>query len=369
MANIGRYSWINAINAGGIQYLHEPRQHIELCSIPNKDNYANFENTISPDIISKGFFQSEAQKALQNSQIEKAFEIAEQYIQISKRKFYRFLDTSTKKVIISKQLNRFDEAYVFSAKQKLKGLQQIGYGYDIMHITLTLSHAENSDYIEKYKLLKSKFNDFMCFFHRVLKKKIDYVSTYEVTTANDGRYHQHIHLIIIGVGYLPRKTVAVLSAKWKKITSSRYIHFKYISRNRNVNIFSYVMKYIAKEFANINITTVLLFSIKGKAYTMSQRLSQLVSEKIVEVGEKKYKYIDSFEAQDIFYGYDISDYDPASLTFFLSFLSEEEKTKLLSEGMRQAEVLQKKQKETEEVDKKDMKMNEKDSIYNIIKIK
>ena len=129
------------------------------------------------------------------------------------------------------------------------------------------------------------------------------------------------------------------------------------------------MKYIAKEFANINITTVLLFSIKGKAYTMSQRLSQLVSEKIVEVGEKKYKYIDSFEAQDIFYGYDISDYDPASLTFFLSFLSEEEKTKLLSEGMRQAEVLQKKQKETEEVDKKDMKMNEKDSIYNIIKIK
>jgi len=342
----------------------------ELCSIHNKDNYALLENApLQTDIISKGFFQTATQKALQNSQIEKAFEIAEQYIQISKRKFYRFLDTSTKKVIISKQLNRFDEAYAFSAKQKLKGLQQIGYGYDIMHITLTLSHAENSDYIEKYKLLKSKFNDFMCFFHRVLKKKIDYVSTYEVTTANDGRYHQHIHLIIIGVGYLPRKTVAVLSAKWKKITSSRYIHFKYISRNRNVNIFSYVMKYIAKEFANINITTVLLFSIKGKAYTMSQRLSQLVSEKIVEVGEKKYKYIDSFEAQDIFYGYDISDYDPASLTFFLSFLSEEEKTKLLSEGMRQAEVLQKKQKETEEVDKKDMKMNEKDSIYNIIKIK
>ena len=77
MSNIGRYSWINAINAGGIQYLHEPQQYIELCSIPNKDNYSNFENTISPNIISKGFFQTKAQKALQNSQIEKAFEIAE----------------------------------------------------------------------------------------------------------------------------------------------------------------------------------------------------------------------------------------------------------------------------------------------------
>ena len=81
----------------------------ELCSIACKDNYSNFENTISPTrIISKGFFQTAAQKALQNSQIEKAVEIAEQYIQMSKRKFYRFLDTETKKVIISKQLNRFD---------------------------------------------------------------------------------------------------------------------------------------------------------------------------------------------------------------------------------------------------------------------
>ena len=202
-----------------------------------------------------------------------------------------------------------------------------------------------------------------------MKKKIDYVSTYEVTTANDGRYHQHIHLIVIGVGYLSKKTIAVLSAKWKKITNSRYIHFKYISRNRNINIFSYVMKYIVKEFANLNLTTVLLFSLKGKAYTVSKHLSQLISEKIVEIGEKKYKYIDSFEVQDIFYGYDITDYDPASLTFFFSFISTEEKTKLLSEGMRQAEARQKTQKQIQERDEKDIIANKKNSITNMIKIK
>jgi len=373
MANIGRYSWINAINAGGIQYLHEPQQYIKLCSISSyKDNYSLLKNTPSQtDIISKGFFQTAAQKALQNYQIEKAFEIAEQYIQTSKRKFYRFLDINSKKIIISKQLNRFDEVYVFSAKKKLKGLQRIGSGHDIMHITLTVSHAENSDYIKKYRLLKSKFNDFMCFLKRVIKKQIDYVSTYEVTSANDGRFHQHIHLIIIGVGFLPKKTISVLSAKWKKITNSQYIHFKYISRNRNVNIFSYVMKYIVKEFANINLTTVLLFSIKGKAYTMSRRLSQLIAEKIIDVAEKKYKYIDSFEAQDIFYGYNISDYDPASLTFFFSFLSGEEKMKLLSEGMQQAEATEKKQEERRKVDKRDIEANKKAALImlNIIKIK
>jgi len=129
------------------------------------------------------------------------------------------------------------------------------------------------------------------------------------------------------------------------------------------------MKYITKEFANVNLTTVLLFSIKGKAYTMSQRLSTLLAEKIINIGEKKYKYIDSFEAQDIFYGYTLSDYDPASLTFFFSFISLEEKMKLLSEGMRQAEARQKAQKKIEERDEKDTIANKKNSITNMIKIK
>jgi len=375
MAKYSRVRW-NTHNADVKPIQQQCQQTLcvgELCSINTiKDNPKLFENTVSPtNIISKGLFQSEAQKALQNSQIEKAFEIAEQYIQMSERKFYRFLDTQTKKIIISKQLSRFDAGYVSSAKQKLKGLQRIGSGHDIMHITLTISHTQNSDYIEKYKLLKSKFYDFICFFRRVIKKKIEYISTYEVTQAADGRYHQHIHLIVIGVGYLPRKTVALLSTKWKKITNSQYIHFKYISKKRGVDIFSYVMKYVTKEFANVNLTTVLLFSVKGKAYTMSWSLSRLISEKIVDVAEKKYKYIDTFEAQDVFYGYDISDYDPASLTFFFSFLSEDEKTKLLLEAQILAEARQKIQKETKERDERDAEANKKNvvAIKNMIKIK
>jgi len=368
--NIEKYSWysekfVNIVQKQCQQTLYPE----ELCSIPNKDNYSLLENTISPNIISKGFFQTAAQKALQNSEIEKAFEIAEQYIATSKRKFYRFFDIETKKIIISKQLNRFDAAYVFAAKQKLRGLRNIGWGHDLMHITLTVSHAENVDYIEKYRLIKNKFNDFMCFYRRVMKKNIDYVSTYEVTQAKAGQYHQHIHLIVIDQGYLSKKMISLLSAKWKKITNSRYIHFKYISKNRNLNIFSYVMKYIVKEFANINLTTVLLFSVKGKAYTMSRRLSRLIAEKIIEIGEKKYKYIDAFEVQDIFHGYNISDYDPASLTFFFSFLSAEEKTKLLSESQPQAEARQKMQKEKEEANKRAIIIEEKNSIKNIIKIK
>ena len=54
----------------------------KLCSIACKNNYLLSENTLpQTNIISHGLYQSDAQKALQNSQIEKAIEIAEQYIQ------------------------------------------------------------------------------------------------------------------------------------------------------------------------------------------------------------------------------------------------------------------------------------------------
>ena len=97
------YSWTTDKYARNVIYAPpKQRQYQKLCSIRVKDNYSHLENTVSPtNIISKGFFQTATQKALQNSQIEKAFEIAEQYIQTSKRKFYRFLDTETKKIIIS----------------------------------------------------------------------------------------------------------------------------------------------------------------------------------------------------------------------------------------------------------------------------
>ena len=97
MANIGRrYCWSNnkydnCINI--IQNPPTPRQYQELCSIPCMNNYAFRENIPSSNtIVSKGFFQTVAQKALQNSQIDEAFEIAGQYIEATKRKFFRFLD-------------------------------------------------------------------------------------------------------------------------------------------------------------------------------------------------------------------------------------------------------------------------------------
>ena len=76
MKYIAKYSRISNGFVDAIQKQPQPTLYTseELCSISTyKDNYSHLENTLSPtSIISKGFFQTEAQKALQNSQIGRA---------------------------------------------------------------------------------------------------------------------------------------------------------------------------------------------------------------------------------------------------------------------------------------------------------
>ena len=73
----------------------------ELCSISDKDNYSLSQNTHSQtNIITKGFFQTVAQKALQNSQIDEAFEIVGQYIEATKENSFGFLMSKQEKLLL-----------------------------------------------------------------------------------------------------------------------------------------------------------------------------------------------------------------------------------------------------------------------------
>ena len=248
-------------------------------------------------------------------------------------------------------------------KKKLSELKKIGAGKSIMHITMTIQHSENSEYIQNYHMLKNSFTDFIQHFKRLIKKDIDYISTYEVTEAKDGKYHQHIHLIIIGMSYLRRPIVANLKQYWQKKTGSKYLFFKFTSKNSNIRIFDYVLKYVQKEIANTNLTSILLFSLKGKAYTMSLSLKKMIAqgEKII-IRDKKYKFLNSFVADEIFSGYCQDDYVPCSLTFFFSVISEEEKRKIYAKYNLKVSL-------ENERREKEKYWDEKNNIKNIIKIK
>jgi len=329
MESIAKYSWISDHFVSVIyRQCQQTLEMQELCTIPYGLNNSTFsQNTQAQRAI--GQFQQDTQEALKNSQIDEACKIVEAYKAENSNKYHRFLDCEKNKIVIFKQLDRFDEEYVYRTKKKLSELKQIGAGMDIMHITITIQHSENLDYVQNYHLFKNSFTDFMQHFRRLVKKDIRYISTYEATEAKNGKYHQHIHLIIIGMSYLPKFIVANLKKYWLKKTGSTYLFFKYISKNRNIRIFDYVLKYIQKEIANVNLTSVLLFSIKGKAYTMSLSLKKMIGQgEKVSIRDKKYIFLNSFFSDEIFSGYCQDDYVPYSLTFFFSLISEEEKRKI-----------------------------------------
>jgi len=347
----------------GIDVIQKQCQHTlypkELCSI--QPHILN-NSTTSQNI---GNFQQQTKEALQNSQIDEAFEIVRRYVMENKNKFIRFYDTETEKIIIGKQLCRFDEVYIIRTKKKLSQLKYISGGQDIMHITLTLPHSENSDYIENFHFLKEKFGEFVQYFKRCVKKNIDYVVTYEVTEAKDGLYHQHLHLIIINQAYLDKKIFYKLKNFWRKITGSKYLFFKYISRNRNIRIFDYVFKYVQKEIANINLTSVILFSIKGRAYTMALSMRKKIKNKTITIKNKKYLYINTFDAEDIFVGYSSSDYHPAYLTCFFAIIPPDIREKLL----KIKSEIEEQKTQIGKIEERDAYWNAKNSINNIIKIK
>lgn len=273
----------------------------------------------------RGFYQQQTQELLKNSDLTNAFSIVQQYIQSNQRKFYLFEDTETGLFHIAKQLNRFDIGYIERIKAQLGGIKQLGTT-SIMHIVLTLPHTDFSDYITQYQTLKAGVTAFIEKFKDMThQKQILYFMTFEVKRGSDGLFHQHLHLLIFRQGFLPKKVLLALKRFWHNKTGSKYIFFKYISKDRNYRAFEYAVKYVVKEVGNINLTTVLLFSVKGKSYTMSIPLQKLLGRNNeIQVNKQRFKFICSFQALEVFLLKKPSEFDKSNLSWFFSQLTEGE---------------------------------------------
>ena len=73
------------------------------------------------------------------------------------------------------------------------------------------------------------------------------------------------------------------------------------------------------------------------------------------LGEHRFKFLDFFYYLDVFIGYDETDYNPCSLTYFYTFLSAEEKNKVLSDQytyMARKKQLEREEKEAKEATQK-----------------
>jgi len=296
----------------------------DLCSI-------NCTNNLKTN-ISKGFFgfnscpesseisdcfcsyPEKVKQAIESGNLNRAFEYVNEYIKNHQNVFFVFENIETKKHILLPSKIRFDKEYIARAKKKLKKLLKLDFDR-ILHWVLTIPNTELKDFSKDYANLKRA----LVFFIMKLKKyfsNVKYLVTYE-TTLSGVQLHQHIHLLLFEVGRIPYKIFKELKGYWQRLTGSGYDFLKIVPSHR-VNVFYYVLKYVLKEVSIVNITSVCLFSVKGKSYSMSQELSAFLKTDVVK--KSKYIFLHRLYYDVGYWNIFLQDYDwePGTLEFFLS---------------------------------------------------
>jgi len=97
---------------------------------------------------------------------------------------------------------------------------------------------------------------------------------------------------------------------------------------------------------------------------MALSLKKKIKNEQITIKNKKYLYISSFDAEDIFVGYSPSEYHPACLTFFFAAIPPDIREKLLEE----AGIIKEQKVEIEKIKEQEAYINTKNSINNMVKI-
>jgi len=297
--------------------------------------------------------------------IDTAIKELQRYVEEQKKKWLLFQDTETGQYKLIKYKNRFSEAYVAETRRKLQFLQKLPENY-ILHWTLTIPNTDIHSFVKEYHLLKSSFFKWI----RQLKKlyfekhniNIRYIVTYE-TTIRKEQLHQHLHCIILGIRYVPYNIFTQMKNLWHRLTGSQYDHLT-IPRQKE-NVFRYVMKYITKEISCVNYTSMFLFLVKGKAFTMSESLSELFENPVL-IPQHRYIYIGNFLFDDIynpFFVFDRYNIDPANQTYILSCYAPQQ----VQQWKEQYEKAMQEYKKMQEVEKKSEEMRSRVEYVKITK--
>jgi len=94
-------------------------------------------------------------------------------------------------------------------------------------------------------------------------------------------------------------------------------------------------------------------------------LKKKIKNEQITIKNKKYLYISSFDAEDIFVGYFPSEYHPVYLTYFFAVISPDIREKLLEE----AGMIKEQKVEIEKIKEQEAYIEAKNSINNMVKIK
>jgi len=288
-----------------------------VCSLYDENTKNNYHQNI--EALKIQYRLREILKTTGNVDI--AMKELQVYVEEQKKRWFLFQDSETKQYKLVKYRNRFSESYIAETRRKLKFLQKLPENY-ILHWTLTIPNTDIRSFFQEYRLLKDSFYRWIKQLKKLYVQKyninIRYIVTYE-TTVRKEQLHQHLHCIVLGIKYVPYSIFIQMKNLWHRLAGSQYDHLT-IPRQKE-NVFRYVMKYITKEISCVNYTSMFLFLVKGKAFTMSESLSELFEEGHNLLPLHRYVYISTFLFDDIYnpiFVFDKYNIDPANRTYVLS---------------------------------------------------
>lgn len=232
------------------------------------------------------------------------------------RKFEELLSTKTNKVIVLRKKadntylflpykTRFSKAYKRQIKRTLRQVLDNSTPMSIGHFTLTLQNLDFVQITQKKRDLMKTLNTFIKKLNRILKTQIKYVCTREITQTNSQEFHFHFHLICYDLRHLSTSILEDTKQAWfetceKNGLHALYAHYDYIKQFRYA--LNYVMKYIQKEFTEVNLTSTILHLLNLRSYTTSENLTPQRTR--IQQGEYDFMGIyDKTEAKNLF-GYE-----------------------------------------------------------------
>lgn len=210
---------------------------------------------------------------LKEKNYEAALDQAQEYVSRKKNKVIVLRKKEDNSYLFLEYKTRFNEIYKKEIRRKFKTLLEDSKA-KIGHFTLTTSNLYFTDIITKKKNISKALNQFIIFLNRFFDKKIKYVASKEITVANSQSLHYHIHLIIFDLQYVSRASIEKIKVQWGIICKNnglegKYIYYKYSQDNTALQ---YALKYILKEFFDINLTSVILHFLKIRSYTTSEKI-------------------------------------------------------------------------------------------------
>jgi len=298
------------------EFCQNSKNALKVCSLYDKDAKNNYHQNIEALKI-----QYRLREILETTgDVDRAIQELQQHVKEQEKRWLLFEDVETGQHKLVKYRNRFSESYIAETRRKLKFLQKLPENY-ILHWTLTIPNTNISSFFQEYRLLKSSFYKWIKQFKKLYSQKyninIRYIVTYE-TTVRKEQLHQHLHCIILGIKYVPYSIFIQMKNLWHRLAGSQYDHLT-LPRQKE-NVFRYVMKYITKEISCVNYTSMFLFLVRGKAFTMSESLSELFETPSL-LPQRRYIYVGTFLFDDVhnpIFVFDRYNIDPANRTYVLS---------------------------------------------------